>query len=294
MISFPDSFTVISDEVSQDPRVVAAFATRHGLKGVELRSMFGRAFRDLARTDLREIGRIFRDEGLRIHGCATPVFKCDAADAAARREHRGVFQRSVEAADLLGAPLLRVFTFLRSETPAGEAQISAAADALGDLLELAPPRLRIGVENEASCVVGTADECRRLLALLPAPNVGLVWDPCNVLYVPGHRGPATEDFAALAPRILHIHAKDARRGPAATEACRIGDGEVDWRTHLREIRAAGYAGLISLETHWRHAALDQAALHLPAGQAFSEGGEAASEECMHALHRLLAQAGDAP
>ena len=113
MISFPASLTFISDEVSQDPRVVVAFAQRHGFNAIELRSMFGRAFRDLTPNDVSELARILADAGLQVVGCSTPVFKCQLDDAAQRREHVEVFRRSVDVAVALGAPLLRVFAFLR-------------------------------------------------------------------------------------------------------------------------------------------------------------------------------------
>jgi hypothetical protein len=44
MLSYPASFTFISDEVSQDPAAVVAFALKHGFGGFELRSMCGRHF----------------------------------------------------------------------------------------------------------------------------------------------------------------------------------------------------------------------------------------------------------
>ena len=93
MIPYPQSFTFISDEVSQDPLVVAAFARRHGLVCIELRSMFGRSFRDLTRADVTDIARIMADQGLKVFGCATPVFKCPLEDAAQRAEHRREHER---------------------------------------------------------------------------------------------------------------------------------------------------------------------------------------------------------
>jgi hypothetical protein len=49
--------------------------------------------------------------------------------------------------------------------------------------------------------------------------------------------------------------------------------------------------MLSLETHWRKLALDEKLLHLPAGQAFSAGGDEASRICMRRLIELCAAAG---
>jgi hypothetical protein len=42
---------------------------------------------------------------------------------------------------------------------------------------------------------------------------------------------------------------------------------------------------------WRLEKIDEALLHLPAGHAFSHGGEAASRTCLHKLKALLETVG---
>ena len=287
MISYPGSFTFISDEVSQDPAAVASFARRHGFAGIELRSMFGRSFRDLTRADVAEIGRIMTDQGLQVFGCATPVFKCTLGDAAQQAEHREVFRRSVEVAAALGAPLVRVFTFLRGARPPDDSELARAAAEVNGLLDFLPAGMRIGVENEASCLMATGAETERFLRSGADDRLTIVWDPCNVLYVPGYRGSATEAFSRIVPRVGHIHVKDAARAPGGMEARKLGDGETGWRGHFAEITRSGYHGLLSLETHWRLKTLEASALHLPGGFGFSEGGEAASEACLAAIPEML-------
>src|SRR5688500_2201148 len=111
-MTFPNSFTFISDEVSQELALLRAFVREFKLPGIELRSFAGRAFRDLTREDVAAIGTAARDDGWTIFGCSTPVFKCDIDDAAAIKEHREIFKRSLDVARTLNSNLLRVFTFL--------------------------------------------------------------------------------------------------------------------------------------------------------------------------------------
>ena len=287
MISYPASFTFISDEVSQYPLVVAAFARRHGFAGIELRSMFGRSFRDLTRADVAEIARIMTDQGLQVLGCATPVFKCALADAAQRAEHVEIFRRSVEIAVALGAPLLRVVTFLRGARAPDDAELAQAAEHINQLLALCPAGLKIGVENEASCLMGTGAETERFLRNGADDRLTLIWDPCNVLYVPGFGGTATAGFPRIASRVGHVHVKDASRTTDGAEARKMGDGQTGWQSHFGEIDRSGYRGRFSLETHWRRRTLDSASLHLPGGFGFSDGGEAASEACCEAILEML-------
>ena len=296
-MTFPDSITIISDEVSQDLAVLTAFLREFKLGGIELRSFNGRAFKDLTPGDLAEISAAAQAGGWRIFGCATPVFKCQLDDTAAIASHREIFKRSLDVARGLNAGLLRVFTFLRTPNPTDPAKQQRVIEHLAGLVELAQGSgIRIGVENEHSCLAATADETLAILAPLPADRVGVIWDPCNVLYVPGATPATPADLTRLAPRLLHVHVKDAVRRPTMVpgdliaSGTPVGIGDVDWRGHLRALRAIGYRGLLSLETHWRLEKIDEALLHLPAGHAFSHGGETASRTCLHNLRAICEMA----
>jgi len=287
------SFTVITDEVSQDLAEAARFVRDFQMPGFELRSMFGRAFKDLTPSDVAQIRELTRAEGWRVYGCASPVFKCALADPVAIREHVEIFKRSLETAVALECDLLRVFTFLRLSTKAEN--LDALPRVVDHLLELAAlargTPVRIGIENELSCIVATADELSLLLARLPDPRIGIVWDPCNILYLADEALPVARGYAELLPRIMHIHLKDAVRQLNPTKdllavSVPVGVGEVNWRSHLAEIAASDYRGMLSLETHWRRQQLDEKALHLPAGHAFSQGGAEASRICLYNLQAL--------
>ncbi len=292
-MKFPESFTFITDEVSQDLPDVVRMVKEFKLPGIELRSMFGRAFKDLTPADVAQVKQTAKDEGWKVYGCSSPVFKCEFDDGAAIQAHVEQFKRSVAVANELGCDLVRVFTFLRR--PAGEniPLLPRVAEHLQKLRTIAADaRVRIGIENEHSCIVGTAVEAAALFPHLPQAEFGLVWDPCNVLYVPGAPENATEGFARVRPRIFHIHAKDARRvtpkpGGLSAVAAPVGLGDVGWRPHFEEIIRSDYQGMISLETHWRVQQLAEESLHLPAGYGFSRGGEEATRVCLHNLRMLL-------
>lgn len=291
-MKFPEAFTIITDEVSQDLAEVAEFARRFKLGGIELRSMFGRAFKDLTDRDVAEIAATAQGEGWRIHGCATPVFKCALGDATETAHHVDLFKRSLDVANTLGCDLVRVFTFLREPLPLNVEKVERVAAHLRALYALAGAAgVRVGIENESSCIVGSGEELLQLLPHLPESGGGVIWDPCNVLYVESAARPVTALYAQLAPRIIHIHVKDAVCREAPGDALRaepvpVGLGDVGWRDHLAEIHAGGYQGLLSLETHWRVEQIDEDLLHLPAGHAFSKGGREASETCMRNVESL--------
>ncbi|MGH7947570.1 MAG: sugar phosphate isomerase/epimerase family protein, partial [Opitutaceae bacterium] len=238
-MTFPDSYSIISDEVSQDVAVIRAFVREFKLPGIELRSLNGRAFKDLTNDDVTAISTTARDEGWKIFGCSTPVFKCEVDDANGIREHREIFKRSLDVARKLDSRLLRIFTFLRKPNPTEPERLKRVTEELLGLVEIAKGSgIKIGIENEHSCLVATVDEMLGILAGLPADQVGAIWDPCNVLYVPGATRPSPSDLPRLGARLFHIHLKDAMRRTPATPGALIavgvpvGIGEINWRAHL--------------------------------------------------------------
>ena len=283
--------SILTDEVSQELSDVLRFARDFSLEGIELRSLFGKPFRDLSPTEIAEIGARCRDAGVLISGCATPVFKCDLDDKGAIDEHVELFRRSLESARALGSELVRVFTFIRRSHPATSDEIARAAAVFPRLLEIARGSgITIGVENEASCIVGSGSEMREFLNHLPKdPELGVVWDPCNVLYLDGTNDPVHTDFPMIADQVRHVHIKDARRkGDRAAKTCvEVGTGAIDFPEQFSALKADGYCGRITLETHWRSIPLDPQSQHLPAGYAFSANAEPASRVCMAHLQRLV-------
>lgn len=285
---------ILTDEVSQDLDAVVRFATEEKLDGIEVRSLFGKAFRDLSRDDLRMIVARAGDAGLAIAGAASPVFKCNLDAPGEIAEHVELFKRSVEAAQILGTDLVRVFAFLRRSHPATSSDLARAASHFGALFDIVRGTgIRVGIENEASCIVGNTAETAEFWRHLPPNNEAtLVWDPCNCLYLDGDEDPVGESFDAVAGLVGHVHIKDARRnGNKAAPTClEVGTGQLNFPAHFRALKANGYHGWVTLETHWRVVPLDHESQHLPAGHAFSANAEPASRICIEHLRRMLAEA----
>jgi len=282
---------ILTDEISQDLDTVIRFATELKLDGIEVRSLFGKAFKDLSKSDLKDIAKAAQDAGLAIAGAASPVFKCDLDSASQIADHVELFKRSAEAAQILGTDIVRVFAFLRRTNPATSDDLKRAAAEFPKLLEVvAGTGIRVGLENEASCVVASGAETKEFLSHLPNdPQLTVVWDPCNVLYIPGTSDPVHDDFPLIADRVGHVHFKDAARdGDQPAPTClELGTGSIDFPGQLAALKARGFNSWVSLETHWRTVPLDAETQHLPAGYGFSANAEPASRICMGHLQRWI-------
>ena len=283
--------SILTDEVSQDLSDVLRFAKDLQLDGIELRSLNGKAFKDLSPAEIKEVRTRCDDAGLKVSGAATPVFKCDLDSPEQIAEHVELYTRSVDAALTLGCEVVRVFTFLRRSHPASSDELKRAASHFPKLLELVrgTPAI-VGVENEASCIVATGGETAEFLSHLPRdPQLGVVWDPCNIIYLDNVGDPVHDEYPKIADRVIHVHIKDAKREgkKAAPECLEIGTGEIDFPAQFAALRERGYDGWVTLETHWRSVRLDAESQHLPAGYAFSANAEPASRICMAHLKKLV-------
>jgi L-ribulose-5-phosphate 3-epimerase len=94
----------------------------------------------------------------------------------------------------------------------------------------------------------TAPVLVQLLQKLKRPNVGVNFDPANMLLY--DKGNPIAALRVLGPWIRQVHIKDARRTKVPGtwgEEVAAGTGEVDWRAFFATLRELNYAGDFVIE-----------------------------------------------
>lgn len=254
----------ITDEFSLDIEVALDAMAKLGMTIAELRLIGERNIIDLSDEEVRRIREQVEARGMRVLSIASPVLKCVLPDAPPldERFQQDVFgsaytiadqprlaQRAMEIAELTGAKFIRVFSYWRTTAP--QQCHDRIVSALRGLADKAGARgLIIGLENEHACNVATGAEAGRILAALDHPALKSIWDPANAFML-GER-PFPDGYSKLpAARVAHVHAKDCvMNGQTATWGP-LGEMDVDWKGQIAALKRDGYAGAISLETHWR-------------------------------------------
>lgn len=261
----PNRFRIaaITDEFSPDLAVALEAMSELGMKGAELRMVFGKNIADLTDEELDRAVAMVREKGMEIVSIASPLLKCTLPDApevdarfqqdsfAARHrfeDQARLTARVFEIAQRAGAPIVRVFSYWRTVEPA--ACFDRIREALAALAaQAARQDLVIGLENEHACNIATGAETARVLAAIDHPALQVVWDPANAL-VSGEN-PFPEGYGRMpVSRIAHVHAKDCRVRDHKPEFGPLGEMGVDWRGQIAALDRDGYQGWISLETHW--------------------------------------------
>jgi sugar phosphate isomerase/epimerase len=255
--------SAISDEVANSPADAIAFAKQYGLEWLELRNEPGskRSYFYMDDADLKPAARAFADAGIRISFMNTSLLKFGLpgteplSRAKETPEKRTVrlereqhefdiresnLRKCIRASKTLGTDRLRVFTFHRVADP--KALYPRIAEVLTPLCDIAEREgVKLLVENEASCNVGTCADAAAFLDVLSHAAFGMNWDSLNGTSL-GEK-PFPDGYALLPKkRIWNVQIK----GKSLLEPSQ----RLDWPDIFRTLERDGYAGELGLETHY--------------------------------------------
>jgi sugar phosphate isomerase/epimerase len=272
--------SIITDEISQNLDRALEVCEDLGVRTVELRAIGGANVVSHDQSSLQRVKTTLEDRDFDVCAISSPFLKCHLygdgapqgamhfASPASREEQWNVLERALNVARLLDAPVVRVFSFWRVPDPA-----SVREEVVRTLVRAAESAqeagLELGLENEHECNVGTGAEAAWVLDRVP--SLGLVWDPGNEAMMGSEPFPG--GYSHVRGRVAHVHLKDVDDQGNWTK---LGTGAIDFPGQLRALAEDGYAGVLSLETHYENP---------------DAGPEGATRESVAALRALCAQAG---
>ena len=270
------SLGVVTDEIAADPAVAFPAAREMGFTHLEFNKVGEFGVHELSDAGVAELRRMVAGEGLQVVAVDPPSFKAIELDEVpvaevtrnpAVVEHLEQIRRSCQVACELGAGIVRLFSFRRGymasagnpspREPRGGAipddllpKIVAGLRAAAAIAD--EHQVTLGLENVRSCWGNSGHNAARILAAVDHPRLRAIWDPGNDFVSGGV--PYPDGYRAVLPYLLHVHVKDAAVVDDATGLTRwapIGSGAVDYAGQIDALRRDGYAGVVSVETHWR-------------------------------------------
>jgi sugar phosphate isomerase/epimerase len=236
-------------------------AARLGFVGVEF---LGREPHLSAETPLAEVAQLaalLEDLALVSVGIATYTGGYSQLDDAGCRAQLDELKRFLEIAQVLGCRMVRHAPGGPSPQEAEPRHWQRAAEWLQRACDEAKGAgVTLVSEIHFGGLEESADSCRRLMDLVRRPNFGVVHDAGN-MYIAGV-GYGPESVRVLGEGLRHVHVKDEEALPAGAvepgaftvdgRAYRhrlLGEGAVDHRPLLAALKAAEYAGFLSIEYH---------------------------------------------
>jgi L-ribulose-5-phosphate 3-epimerase len=279
---------VITDEITQNFEEALVWVKGFGLNLVELRFVWNKYVTDFTSDDVKKAKDLLTKHGMKVSVLDSPYFKTLLPGTkskyaegkpdpmqSAYSEQGALLERAIARAKDFGTDKVRVFSFLRVAEP--KTVFDKVAKELERTAAIAQKEgIRLVLENESSCNVGTGAEGAAMLSAVKSPAFGLNWDPGNA-YDAGET-PFPNGYDMLdKKRIWHMHLKDA--APAVkdgeTRWVPIGSGKIDYVGQFRALIKNGYEGTMSLETHYMNAANNR---------------EASSRESMEGLLKVIQEA----
>lgn len=235
------------DEIDDDPRVQAAVMRALGASHIEVRGAWGTNIVELSEEQLAELKRVFDEAGLKASAIASPIGKVDVGLPV---EHEvGRLGRALRAAEVLGAPYIRIFSFYY-EGKAPEEVRDAVVERMTALARRAEGTgVTLVHENEKDIFGDIPERVLDIVESVDSPALKLAWDPANFVQV-GVK-PFSEAYERLRPHVVYLQVKDALFETRQVVPAGEGDGEV-LRT-VEALRDSGYEGFASLEPHLAYA-----------------------------------------
>ena len=280
----------ITDEVTQDFATVLAFAGTYGFDGVELRSVEDIPIDRIPLSKAEAYQAAFREKGLAVSNLASSFYKCGLEDEDAVRENLGKLERLCDLADVFGCETIRGFTFFKGPGETLEARQDDILRRFEEPVRILEKRGKtLLLESDPSVYTTNHELLARFLKALDAPQVAAIFDPGNDIYDERGEVPYPDGYGFVKQYIRHVHIKDAVKSSAGEPECvKIGTGLVRYPQLLAALKADGYEGFCSLETHYRVGVhISEELMRLPQGSSFSQGGMEATAESTLALKELL-------
>jgi L-ribulose-5-phosphate 3-epimerase len=175
--------------------------------------------------------------------------------------------QNIQAALLLARQLgLKLLTFHAGFLPhdAADPKFAQLQERLAQVADLFQPHdLALGLETGQE----TADALRNFLRKLGHPNVGVNFDPANMILY--DKGDPVAALRLLGPWVRQVHLKDARRTRAPGTWGRevvVGEGQVDWAAFFTALEDINFKGHLCFERE----AGDQAVADIRTARGFVE------------------------
>jgi sugar phosphate isomerase/epimerase len=277
---------IITDECAKTPAEALEFARKFGLKWFELRSVPGRRdeYYTIGEDELRAAAKEFSSHGVKISFLNTGMLKFGLYDTEPARKRQETaeqrakrlasekqrfegrmddLKKAIRAAHILGTDKVRIFTFSRVAEP--EKLFPRLAEILGPMALVAEKeKIKLLIENEGSCNVGTCAELAAIMKLVPSKGLGINWDAMNGMAF--KETPFPDGYRLLPSNRIHnvqIKGRSVQPGPQ----------RLDWAAIFETMTKDGYKGQFGLETH-----------------IFDERAIEHSHECMAEIMRIVGKA----
>jgi sugar phosphate isomerase/epimerase len=157
------------------------------------------------------------------------------------------FRKALDLARKLGITKITTSTGGHADTSSGslDEQRAAFLERIGPLAdEAAQDGIDICLETHGG-LLATGEMSKALIEQIGRPNIGINYDPGNVIHYGDTR--PEEDLPKAVDTVTHMHVKDQIGGVGVWNFPQVGTGEVDFAALFKTLDEAGFNGPCSVE-----------------------------------------------
>lgn len=232
------------DEIDDDPAVQIAVLQALGASYIEVRSAWGTNIVDLSDDQLAALAGLLKEKGMQVSAIASPIGKVDVSLPVEHEVER--LRRAANAAKVLGAKYIRIFSFYYGESVPVDSIRDAVIERMRALAAVAEEEGVVLLhENEKAIFGDVPDRVLDIIESVNSPALKVAWDAANFVQV-GVK-PFDEAYAKLRPHLEYLQVKDALFSNGHVVPAGEGDGDL-LRT-VEALKADGFTGFASLEPH---------------------------------------------
>jgi sugar phosphate isomerase/epimerase len=224
------------DGLEQDPNPGLELARALRLEWIEVRSAYGRNILTMSDEQISAFRKAIISRDLKVAAIASPLWKWGPYDGSAGpvdsfgfptelsdEEKEAAVRRALTVAQRLNAPIVRVFSGLRSK-PSAPSALENDPLFTSALKSFSEAGIALALENEPVCKVATGEELLSMARSKSLASLSFWFDIGNYCAV---NGPHLDPLASLAPRIRYAQVKDFKRAKdGKLTFCAVGQGEV--------------------------------------------------------------------
>lgn len=225
---------------------ITNFAVQHGYTGLEVRGLMRQV--DLTKTseftkDREATLKMMKAKKLQFVdlGSSSTLHFNEGAD---REKNINEGKAYIDLAAQLNCPNVRVFPNLLPKDRDKDETMDFIVKGLLELGNYAKASKVMVLMETHGDLVWTHD-LEKIMKDAEHPNVGLVWDPCNMWTIT--KEPPLQMYKSLKRYIHHTHIKDAKLVDGKPQYTRLGQGEVPIFEAVDALVKGGYKGYYSFE-----------------------------------------------
>lgn len=227
---------------------IISFAVQHGYQGIEVRGLQRQMDLTQCPEFTTEENRkatlaLMKENGLRFVDLGSSA-ALHMPQGAEREKNLAEAKRFIDLARQINCPYVRVFPNNFPKDQSKEATMNLIKKGLQQLGAYAKDK-NITVLLETHGEVTRTDDLLNIMQTAAHPNVGLVWDVCNMWTVT--KEPPAHVHRKLKKYIRHTHVKDAKMIDGQPHYVLLGQGDVPIFEAIDALHKDGYKGYYSFE-----------------------------------------------